>query len=459
MAAAYFENALHEERGIFEMFVRTLPKQRSYLITAGLDQVLDYLQSLRFTGDQIDFIRTHPSFTHVSQKFFDYLAGFKFTGDVWAMPEGTACFAMQPLLRVSAPIIEAQIVETFILSTLNFQTMIASKAARIVRAAQGRSVVEFGTRRAHGSEAGLFAARAAYLGGCLGTSNVEAGYLWGIPTLGTLAHSFIMSFDKEDDAFAAFVKVFPESATILVDTYDTMAAVRRLAASKEAFSMIRLDSGDLLSLSIEAREILDRAGKSDVKIFASGDLNEFLIAELIASGAKIDAFGVGTQLSTSYDRPALGGVYKLVAIIENNRLKLKMKMSEDKYTYPGAKQVWRKMNSEGKYETDVIALDDEIKPEEAGDWRPLLAKVMSDGIALEDRFIQEEWLEKDERLVLRNLQLQRLQRARKRVVEEVQRLPDEILTLESKAQYPVIISERLKAELHYLMGERARKMK
>lgn len=457
MAAAYFENALHEERGIFEMFVRNLPKQRSYLITAGLDQVLDYLQSLRFTGAQIDFIRSHPSFKNVSQKFFDYLTEFKFTGDVWAMPEGTACFAMQPLLRVSAPIIEAQIVETFILATMNFQTMIASKAARIVRAARGRSVVEFGTRRAHGSEAGLFAARAAYVGGCLGTSNVEAGYLWGIPTLGTLAHSFIMSFDREDDAFAAFIKVFPESATILVDTYDTLAAVRRLADSNEKFSMIRLDSGDLLSLSKEARGILDRAGKSDVKIFASGDLNEFLIAELIAEGAKIDAFGVGTQLSTSYDRPALGGVYKLVAIIENDRLKLKMKMSEDKNTYPGAKQVWRKLNSEGKYETDVIAMEIEEPPEKTGNWQPLLAKVMSDGIALEDRLIIEDWQEKEERLVLRNLHLQRLQKARKRVTDEMTRLPDEILGLEINQQYPVIVSDRLRDELQNLIGEQSRK--
>jgi nicotinate phosphoribosyltransferase len=459
MAAAYFENGLQEERGIFEMFVRSLPKTRAYLITAGLDQVLDYLQSLRFTNEQIDFIRSHTAFQNVSREFFDYLARFKFTGDVWAMPEGTACFAMEPMLRVSAPIIEAQLVETFILATMNFQTMIASKAARIATAAQGRSVVEFGTRRAHGSEAGLYASRAAYVAGCSGTSNVEAGFLWGVPTLGTLAHSFIMSFDYEDEAFRAFLKVFPQSATLLVDTYDTIEAVKRLAESQETFSMIRLDSGDLLSLSIQAREILDRAGKSEVKIFASGDLNEYVIADLLARGAKIDAFGVGTQLSTSYDRPALGGVYKLVAIADHGETKLKIKLSDEKTTYPGAKQVWRCRNEKGKYEADLIALEDEEKPEKPGDWRPMLEKVMSDGLAIEERILRDEWMEKDEYQALRNLHSQRLNQARKRVAEELQRLPDGLLAIETEAQYPVQFSERLRSEQERVRREIEAKQK
>ncbi len=228
MAAAYFENGLHH-RAVFELFTRKLPKRRAYLIVAGLEQALEYLSTLRFTGDQIDYLREHPSFKRVSREFFQYLAEFRFTGDVWAMPEGTAAFGMEPLLRITAPIIEAQIVETFLLSTINFQTMIASKAARVVTAAGGREIVEFGTRRAHGTEAGLFAARAAFIGGCRGTSNVEAGYLFDIPTFGTLAHSFVMSFEDEDEAFRAFLKVFPETATVLIDTYDTIAAVTRLA--------------------------------------------------------------------------------------------------------------------------------------------------------------------------------------------------------------------------------------
>src|SRR5215813_366264 len=282
MAAAYFENGLHQP-ALFDLFIRRLPKHRSYLITAGLDQILDYLSELRFTPDQIDYLRKHPVFKRVSDAFFDYLTGFRFTGDVWAMPEGAAAFAMEPLLRVRGPIIEAQIIETFLLSTLNFQTMIASKAARVVRAAQGRSVIEFGTRRAHGTEAGLYAARAAYIGGCIGTSNVEAGHLFGVPTFGTLAHSFVMSFDREQDAFRAFLKSFPHTATVLVDTYDTVAAVQHLASEfGSAVSAVRLDSEDLCRLSIEVRDMLDRAGMTHTQIFASGDLNENRIAELLA---------------------------------------------------------------------------------------------------------------------------------------------------------------------------------
>ena len=273
MAAAYFDNGF-TDRAIFEWFIRRLPPRRAFLIAAGLEQALEYLAGLSFTTEQIDYLREHPAFRYVSREFFDYLAGFRFTGDLWAMPEGTACFGMEPLLRVSAPIIEAQIVETFLLSTLNFQTMIASKTARVVKAAAGRDVIEFGTRRAHGSEAGLHAARAAFIAGSIGTSNVEAGYLFGIPTFGTLAHSFVMSFDAEDEAFRAFLKVFPSTATVLVDTYDTIAAVERLARDYgPEIPSIRLDSGDLCALSIRCREILDQAGMQQTKIIASSDLN------------------------------------------------------------------------------------------------------------------------------------------------------------------------------------------
>ncbi|MBI3653188.1 MAG: nicotinate phosphoribosyltransferase [Acidobacteria bacterium] len=446
MAAAYFDNHLQHQVGSFELFVRALPTERSYLLAAGLETALDYLHTLRFTAAQLDYLRAHPSFQNVSREFFAYLAAWQFTGDVWAMAEGTVVFANEPLLRISAPIIEAQIVETFLLATLNFQTLIASKAARLVSAAQGRPVIEFGTRRAHGAEAGLYAARAAFLGGCRATSNVEAGFRWGLPTLGTLAHSFIQSFDNEDAAFRAFLKVFPDSATLLVDTYDTLAAVKRLAASAENFSAIRLDSGDLLHLSSAAREILDRAGKREVKIFASGDLNEYLIADLLQRGAPIDAFGVGTQLSTSFDHPALGGIYKLVGVAINGQVKLKMKLSADKATYPGTKQVWRQVDANGLYGADVIALEDEKKPEKSGDWRPLLQPVMIQGVALEERLIEEEWMQADELVALRNLRWQRLQRARRRAAQELQRLPQECLQMRGAASYPVRFSQRLTAE-------------
>src|SRR5215813_9040134 len=412
MAAAYFENGLHQP-ALFDLFIRRLPKHRSYLITAGLDQILDYLSELRFTPEQIDYLRKHPVFKRVSDAFFDYLTGFRFTGDIWAMPEGTAAFGMEPLLRVKGPIIEAQVVETFLLSTLNFQTMIASKAARVVRAAQGRSVIEFGTRRAHGTEAGLFAARAAYVGGCIGTSNVEAGLLFGIPTFGTLAHSFVMSFENENDAFRAFIKTFPDNATVLVDTYDTITAVKSLVEQFKdvAIPAVRLDSGDLYELSKQVRQILDDGGMTSTGIFASSDLNEFRIADLISRGAQIDSYGVGTELATSYDAPALSGVYKLSGIEENGKIKMRIKLSKDKATYPGPKQVWRLADSTGKYIRDVISLNNEPEPksEDGGFAVPLLKPVMKDGEIL-DRT---------------DAGIAGLNELRDHALQELQRLPDD----------------------------------
>ena len=432
MAAAYFENGISQP-AIFELFIRRLPARRSYLITAGLEQALDYLSTVRFTSGQIDYLREHPSFKKISHEFFDYLSEFKFTGDVWAMPEGTAAFGMEPLVRVAAPIIEAQVVETFLLSTINFQTMIASKAARVVTAAQGRGVIEFGTRRAHGTEAGLLAARAAYIGGCIGTSNVEAGYLFGIPTFGTLAHSFVMSFEDEDEAFRAFLKVFPETATVLVDTYDTIAAVKRLARDfGPAIPAVRLDSGDLCALSKQAREILDKAGMTGTKIFVSGDLNEHKIAELISRGARIDSFGVGTELATSFDAPALSGVYKLAGIEQDGHMSMRIKLSHDKATYPGPKQVWRFTDGTGKYTRDIITLADETQPNSATarSSHSLLEPVMRQG-----------------RIVAENeAGVSGLDRLRERAAGELKRLHDELLGLDSEVQYAVGFSDRLENE-------------
>ena len=442
MAAAYFENSLQKTRALFELFVRRLPPRRSFLIVAGLDQALDYLSTLQFTSDQLDFLREHPAFKRVSREFFDYLAEFRFTGDVWAMPEGTAAFGMEPLVRVTAPIIEAQIVETFLLSTINFQTMIASKAARVVTAAQRRGVIEFGTRRAHGSEAGLFAARAAYIGGCIGTSNVEAGHLFGIATFGTLAHSFVMSFEDEDEAFRAFLKVFPETATVLVDTYDTIAAVNRLSRNfGHTIPALRLDSGDLCALSKQVRQILNEAGMSGTKIFASSDLNEYKIADLISRGAEIDSFGVGTELATSFDAPALSGVYKLTGLEEDGHLSMRIKLSHDKATYPGPKQVWRQTDEHGSYCQDLVALVDEPNSQ-TGSWHPLLKKVMTEGKTVEG--LSQE-LDLPARLG-REAQAARLNEARQRARDQLTHLPGDLLSLDSKTGYRVEFSTRLQQE-------------
>jgi nicotinate phosphoribosyltransferase len=429
MAAAYFDNGI-KDRAIFELFVRRLPENRSYLIAAGLEQALDYLSSLRFAADQIDYLRRHPSFKNVSSGFFDYLEGFRFTGDVWAMPEGTIAFPNEPMLRVAAPIIEAQIVETFLLATINFQTLIASKAARVVSAAAGRSVVEFGTRRAHGSEAGLFAARAAYIAGCTGTSNVEAGHLFNIPTFGTLAHSFIMAFETEDEAFRAFLKVFPRTATVLVDTYDTLSAVERLAKEfGPRVQAVRLDSGDLLDLSIRVRRLLDEVGMNKTTIFASSDLNEYRIKELIERGARIDSFGVGTELATSADAPALPGVYKLVGLEANGEVSMRIKLSKDKGTYPGPKQVWRKTGGDGKFASDLVTLADEQSPSERDEdeWQPLISQVMKGGKHIKG-------------------QAGGLEAARARATESLARLPDRLLAIEESASFQVEFSGRLREE-------------
>ncbi|HZM91162.1 MAG TPA: nicotinate phosphoribosyltransferase [Blastocatellia bacterium] len=444
MAAAYFENRLQNTRAIFELFVRRLPARRSFLIVAGLQQALDYLAGLRFTSEQIDYLREHPTFKSVSGEFFDYLAEFRFTGDVFAMPEGTAAFGMEPLMRVTAPIIEAQVVETFLLSTINFQTMIASKAARVVSAADGRAVIEFGTRRAHGSEAGLFAARGAFIGGCEGTSNVEAGYLFGIPTFGTLAHSFVMSFEDEDEAFRAFLQVFPETATVLVDTYDTIAAVKRLARDfGPNIPAVRLDSGDLCGLSKEVRKILDEAGMSSTKIFASGDLNEYKIADLISHGAKIDSFGVGTELATSFDAPALSGVYKLAGLVENGHLSMRIKLSQDKATYPGAKQVWRRNDDNGRYLQDIITLTDEPH-NQTGSWHPLLTQAIKQGRVLDSFAPLPTDLQSQTRFS--EARFACLNEARDRARDQLSRLPDSLLELDSKARFPVVFSEQLVKE-------------
>jgi len=374
MGAAYFEAGMAQAVGTFELFVRHLPPNRGFLLLAGLEQAIEYLVAVRFDGRSIDYLRALPVFSHVSAGFWDYLAAFRFSGDVHAIPEGTVVFAGEPLVRVRAPVIEGQLVETFLLATVNHQTLIATKAARVVEAAAGKGVIEFGARRAHGFHAALFGARAALIGGCIGTSNTLAGQMFDVPVYGTAAHSFTMAFAHETDAFRAFVRTFPEHAILLIDTYDTLEGARRAAALGPAVRGVRLDGGDLLALSRAVREILDAAGLPRALIVASGDLNEERITALAAAGAPIDLYGVGTDLATSRDAPALGGVYKLVAIEAGGERRAVRKLGAEKATYPGAKQVYRRHAPDGHFGEDVVALGSETV---AGE--PLLVPVIRAG--------------------------------------------------------------------------------
>jgi len=424
MAAAYFEGQLKTSAS-FELFVRKLPPSRGYLLAAGLEQALEFLEGLRFTPEEVDYLRQHPMFAHVGHPFFDYLAEFRFTGEVWAVPEGTPVFADEPLLRVTAPIIEAQIVETYLLSMSTFQTMIATKAARLVEASQGRGVVDFGSRRAHGPEAGLLAARAAFLGGCLGTSNVEAGLRFGIPTYGTLAHSFIMAYRDEEQAFREFARLFPENVILLIDTYDTLRAVDKVIRMNCRPAGVRLDSGNLAELAKEVRRRLDAAGMHETRIYVSSDLDEFAITRLLAQHAPVDFFAVGTALTTSKDEPALGGVYKLVETREeqagnaSSPPRFTAKFSEDKNTLPGTKQVFRWKDESGLYAHDLLACAGESYPKA----EPLLAPVMRAGRRLAPPPLLEE--------------------IRERVRRTLPCVPPTVRELRNPAPYEVRISEQL----------------
>jgi nicotinate phosphoribosyltransferase len=377
MCASYFDNKKFEP-ATFDLFVRRLHKNRSYLLFAGLEQILLYLESVKFTEEHLAYLAKQG----FNREFLDYLRNFKFTGDVWAAPEGTVAFPCEPLIRVTAPIIEAQLVETFLLNTVNLQTMIATKASRVVHAAKGKAVIEFGLRREHGIDAGMKVARSSYIAGCQGTSNVLAGLTYGIPVFGTMAHSFVMSYEKEIDAFRAFAKTFPNNSTLLIDTYDDMAGAEKAAAvAKELekvghkLSGVRLDSGDLAEISKKVRKLLDDQGLQYVKIFASGDLDEFKLEELRKNGAEIDAYGVGTKLGTSADKPYVDVIYKLCETMNaDGSFTPIMKLSKDKVTLPGRKQVYRLKDAEGNFEKDVIALADEKTSGE-----PLMVKVMKKG--------------------------------------------------------------------------------
>ncbi|MEE8561055.1 MAG: nicotinate phosphoribosyltransferase, partial [Gemmatimonadota bacterium] len=370
MLQAYHREELVED-AVFSLFVRRLPPSRNFLLACGLDDALRYLETLRFDRGSLDYLASRDEF---SREFVDWLAGLRFTGDVHALPEGTPVFAEEPILEVTAPLPEAQLVETFLMNQIHFQTLVATKAARVVHAARGRTVVDFGLRRTHGTDAGVKAVRAYYIAGLAATSNVLAGRAYGVPVSGTMAHSYIQAHGSELEAFRAFSELYPDSV-LLVDTYDTLEGVRNVTALAaelgDAFrvSAIRLDSGDLSELAFASREMLDEAGLEDVEIFASGGLDEYEIARLVEAGAPITGFGVGTGLGVSKDAPSLDIAYKLTAYAGRGRLKL----SPDKRIIPGRKQVFR-VEEKGLAIRDVIGLSGE---RDLG--RPLLRKVMEAG--------------------------------------------------------------------------------
>jgi nicotinate phosphoribosyltransferase len=415
MAAGYFDAGKAAEKATFELTIRRLPSNRNFVIMAGLPEVVDYLLNLRFTAEEIDYLRGLPQFHNASAGFFDYLRDFHFTGDLFSVPEGTPLFAGEPVLSVRAPVIEAQIPETFVLSAVTFQTLIASKAARLVEAAGGRPVIEFGTRRAHTPEAGVLGARAAYLGGCAGTSNTLAGFRYGIPVMGTAAHSWVMSFASETESFRQLQRLLGEHTVQLIDTYDTVEGARRVAKLGGPIWGVRLDSGDLLGLSRQVRAILDEAGLRDAKIMASGDLDEYKIRDLVRAGAPLDSFGVGTQLATSADAPAMGTVYKMVKLDVGGIHRFTAKLSEDKTTLPGAKQIFRDKAR------DVVGLSGEC-----GNGEALLRPVVLGGRLIEP--------------------LPGVDQARCRAAQYLSRLPAALRQLEmAEEPWPVIYSRELRA--------------
>ena len=418
MLQAYHREELVED-AVFSLFVRRLPPSRNFLLACGLDDALRYLETLRFDRDSLDYLASRNEF---SREFVDWLAGLRFTGDVHALPEGTPVFAEEPILEVTAPLPEAQLVETFLMNQIHFQTVVATKAARVVHAAKGRTVVDFGLRRAHGTDAGVKAVRAYCIAGLAATSNVLAGRLYGVPVSGTMAHSYIQAHGSELEAFRAFSELYPDTV-LLVDTYDTLDGVRNVTALAaelgDAFrvSAIRLDSGDLAELAFASREMLDEAGLEDVEIFASGGLDEYEIARLVEAGAPINGFGVGTGLGVSKDAPSLDIAYKLTAYAGRGRLKL----SPDKRIIPGRKQVFR-VEEKGVAVRDVIGLSGE---RDLG--RPLLRQVMEAGARTPEGLMD-------------------LEEARKLAQVELARLPDRLLALDAAdPPYAVRMSAKLQA--------------
>ena len=419
MMQAYLDRG-ETQTAVFEFFARTLPPRRGFLLAAGLEQALGYLENLGFSAADLEWLQSTGRF---KQNLIDYLRELRFDGDVHAMPEGTVFFAGEPILRVTAPLPLAQFVETRLINLLHFQSLIAAKAARCLLAAPGKVLVDFGFRRAHGAEAGVLAARASFIAGFAGTATVLAGEKFALPLYGTMAHSFIESFDDEASAFESFARSRPENLVLLLDTYDTEAAARKvvtlapkLKAAGITIRAVRLDSGDLAALAKSVRKILDDGGLAEVTIFASGGLDEDALADFARRNAPIDGFGVGTQLTTSGDVPAIDCVYKLQEYAGLAR----RKRSERKATWPGRKQVWRRYGADGRMIGDCLALEGHDK-----DGEPLLDLVMQNG--------------------RRVRAAEPLDAIKRRARRELERLPEPLRRLEADATYPVEIAPELVA--------------
>jgi len=419
MAQAYFQNR-RTESATFSLFVRAYPANRGYFVSAGLGDVLEFLEGFSFDSAAVDYLHSLNLF---ADDFLDFMKSLRFTGEVWAIPEGRLFFKDQPIVEVTAPIIEAQIVETFIINQINLQSLIATKAARCVHAARGRAVVDFSLRRTHGIDAGMKVARSSYLAGVAGTSNVRAGRRYGIPVVGTMAHSFVSSHEREIDAFRNFVKSFPNNSILLIDTYDTIAGARNavavgkeMASRGERLQGVRIDSGDLATLAREVRKIFDAADMKDVKIIGSGGLDEFDLAEFSDANVPYDSYGVGTQMGVSGDAPWFDIAYKLVEYSGRPVLKL----STGKVSWPGKKQVYRLCDVDGRLNNDFVTRRDE----NVRDAEPLLKKVMAQGKTLAP--------------------LPSLKQSRAAFLEEFGSLPDAMKSIRNPEHYSVEFSGALK---------------
>lgn len=419
MAQSYFDNQRFKP-ATFSLFIRSYPPNRGYFVSAGLKDVLDFLEQFGVDSAGIDYLRSRGLF---SDDFLDFLRTVKFTGEVWAIPEGRLFFKDEPVVEVTAPIIEAQLVETFIINQINLQSLIATKAARCVDAAKGRAVVDFSLRRTHGTDAGMKVARASYIAGFAGTSNVKAGQQYGIPIVGTMAHSFVSSFENEIEAFRAFAASFPNHSILLIDTYDTIAGAHKavavakeMAARGQRLQGVRIDSGDLAGLAFEVRKILDSAGYRDVKIIGSGGLDEYELAAFSDAGVPYDSYGVGTKMGVSADAPWFDMAYKLV---EHDHRPV-LKLSTGKVSWPGKKQIFRLRDGENQLEKDVIALREENIPGA----EPLLQKVMAGGKV--------------------TVACPTLEETKAIFITEFKKLSEPIKAIRGPASYAVEISPRLK---------------
>ena len=463
MARGYFHSKIKDQIAYFDVFFRRVPDGGGYAVFAGLEQIIEYINSIRFSAEDISYLRSKGIF---DEEFLSYLEGFRFTGDIWSVEEGTVIFPNEPIMTIRAPAIEAQFIETFILLTINHQCLIATKASRISRAAQGRAVSEFGARRAHGADASLYGSRAAYIGGCSSTSCALADKLFGVVAGGTMAHSWIQMFATEYEAFEAYCRLYPTSPTLLVDTYDVLKSgiPNAIRAFKECLNeeqrkhcAIRIDSGDITYLTKKVRKMLDNAGLTECKIIISNSLDEYIIRDILTQGACVDAFGVGERLITAKSEPVFGGVYKLCAVERDGKITPKIKISENpiKITNPDFKSLYRFYSKEtGKAEADLITIHDEVidqgEPYELFDpahiWK---RKIMTDYILKDLRVKVFE----GGRCVYASPSVDKI---RERCKSELASMWDEVLRFENPHNYYVDLSKRLWDEKNTLLSKKGK---